>query len=170
MKLPQQVPRKAGVKHSAEMTGYITFPKSRLKTEGKSFSLNSQFLLKDLMLIPQVHILNNTDYAVTQSTLQTSQFKELVKGFHNTEFRAQRSRDTLSPNHHLHSTEVPAPPRASKTPKRRKIIRGHSGKPVQGSLPRLFPRTALPLKLGEVRRKGLARAAPVFQLEGREEA
>ena len=37
------------------------------------------------MLIPQVHVLNNTDYAITQSALQTSQFKKLVKGFHNME-------------------------------------------------------------------------------------
>lgn len=63
------------VKHLEETTCYIMYPKSRLKNEGKSFSLNSQFFLKDLMLIPQVHILNNTDYAIIQCALQTSQFK-----------------------------------------------------------------------------------------------
>lgn len=79
-------------------------PKSRLKNEGKSFSFNSQFFFKDLMLIPQVHILNNTDYAVTQCALQTSQFKKLVKGFHNMELRAQRTHNTLS----LNTTTYPA--------------------------------------------------------------
>lgn len=80
------------------MTCYVMYPKSRLKNEGKSFSLNSQFFLKDLMLIPQVHILNNTDYAITQCALQTSQFKKLVKGFHNMELCAQRTHNTLSLN------------------------------------------------------------------------
>lgn len=52
--------------------------------------------LKHLMLIPQVHILNNTDYAITQCALQTSLFKKLVKGFHNMELYAQRLHNTLS--------------------------------------------------------------------------
>lgn len=47
------------------------------------------------MLIPQVHIPNNTDYAITQRVLQTSQFKTLVKGFHNMELCAQRTHNTL---------------------------------------------------------------------------
>lgn len=50
------------------------------------------------MLIPQVHILNHTDYAVIQCALQTSQFKKLVKGFHNMELCAQRTHNTLSLN------------------------------------------------------------------------
>ena len=84
----------------------MVYPKLKLKTESKSFSLSSHFFLKDLMLIPQVHVLNNTDYAITRSALQTSQFKKLVKGFHNMELWAPRAHNTLSRNTTTYSTKV----------------------------------------------------------------
>lgn len=50
------------------------------------------------MLIPQVHVPNNTGYPTTQCALQSSQRKKLVKGFHNVELRVQGTHNTLSPN------------------------------------------------------------------------
>lgn len=81
------------------------------------------------MLIPHVRVLNDTDYAITQSALQTSQFKKLVKGFHNMELWAQRAHNTLSRNTTTYSTKLHV----------HEKYWGHSESPGQGSLPRLCP-------------------------------
>lgn len=103
----------------------------RLKAEDwkQVILFESHFFLKDLMLIPHVRVLNNTDYAIAQSALQTSQFKKLVKGFHNTELWAQRAHNTLSRNTTTYSTKLHV----------HEKYWGHSESPVQGSLPRLCP-------------------------------
>lgn len=126
----------------------------KLKTEDWKQVILSEFpfLLKDLMLIPQVRVLNNTDYAITQSALQTSQFKKLVKGFHNMELWAQRTHNTLSRNTTTYSTKLCAPSWMRKCQRNEKY-RGHSESPVPGSLPRLCPRTGHARKRERSRKK-----------------
>lgn len=105
------------------------------------------FFLKDLMLIPQVHILNNTDYAITQCELQTSQFEKLVKGFHNMELCAQRTHNTLSLNtttyrvqRFIHRLQC------IWCQRNEKWFEDTVRTQKQGSLPRLFSQRAQPLQ------------------------